>query len=67
MPLPPTYRNFLLAGNGWNWLGGLRDYPVDLLRTEQIGWFAEVEADLLDAWTDPGMPFFGEEEFERIN
>lgn len=43
------------------------DYPVDLLRTEEIGWFTEVEAGLLDAWTDSDMPFFDEEELERIN
>jgi hypothetical protein len=31
-----------------------------------VGWFAEVEAGLLDAWADSGMPFLGEEELERI-
>jgi hypothetical protein len=65
--LPPAYRNFLLASNGWNWIGGLVDYPVDLLPADEIGWFAELEAELLDAWTDPDAPIFDEEELERLN
>jgi hypothetical protein len=48
--LPQTYRNFLLTSNGWNWIGGLDGYPVDLLPADRIGWFADLEGDLLEAW-----------------
>ena len=48
--LPPMYRNFLLTSNGWNCIGEL-----DLLKAEEIGWFAEREAWLLDSWSGPGL------------
>lgn len=46
--LPSTYRNFLLASNGWRTIS----YSVDLLKVHEIGWFAELEPDLLDAWSE---------------
>jgi len=49
--LPPSYRNFLLTSNGW------RDIDPELsemFRVDEIGWFAEKESQLLDAWTDAG-------------
>ncbi|MEV0696733.1 SMI1/KNR4 family protein [Saccharopolyspora sp. NPDC050389] len=49
--LPPSYRNFLLASNGWSSMS----YAVDLLNTEQLGWFADVEPELLDAWKSADM------------
>jgi len=54
--LPPMYRNFLLTSNGWNCIGEL-----DLLKAEEIGWFAEREAWLLDSWSGPGLEFFTED------
>ncbi|PWI45083.1 SMI1/KNR4 family protein [Streptomyces sp. ICBB 8177] len=45
--LPPTYRNFLLVSNGWNSIGLL-----DLREVEEIGWFTEKAADLLDVWEE---------------
>jgi hypothetical protein len=54
--LPPTYRNFLLASNGWSSIGDL-----DLLKVEEIGWFAECSPELLEAWSSPGLEFFAEE------
>jgi hypothetical protein len=54
--LPPAYRNFLLASNGWSNIA----YSVDLLKAEEIGWFAELEPQLLAAWSEPGMEHFAE-------
>ncbi|AEW98340.1 SMI1/KNR4 family protein [Streptantibioticus cattleyicolor] len=51
--LPPAYRSFLLTSNGWNSIG-----PVDLLKADEIAWFAEREAWLVDAWSEPGEDFF---------
>ena len=53
--LPPSYRNFLLASDGGSCIGGL-----DLLAAEKIGWFAELEAWLIDAWSSPGLEFFAD-------
>ncbi|WBB62049.1 SMI1/KNR4 family protein [Streptomyces sp. WMMC500] len=47
--LPPTYRNFLLASNGFSRMS----YSLDLLKAEQIEWFSTAEPDLLDAWSAP--------------
>ncbi|MBO0879098.1 MAG: SMI1/KNR4 family protein [Mycobacterium sp.] len=58
--LPDTYRNFLLTSNGWNWIG-LAGYPVDLRPVDQIGWFAELEGPLLEAWSGEGMEHFADE------
>jgi SMI1 / KNR4 family (SUKH-1) len=53
--LPPTYRNFLLTSNGGECIGELVLLPVD-----RVGWFAEIEGWLLDAWSDPGLEHFAE-------
>ncbi len=45
--LPPSYRNFLLTSDGWNSIGLL-----DLLEVEEIGWFADKAADLLEVWEE---------------
>ncbi|WP_433870867.1 VOC family protein [Saccharopolyspora sp. CA-218241] len=47
--LPPSYRNFLLVSNGW------RDVDPEigeLLGVDEVQWFAERDADLLEAWAD---------------
>ncbi len=47
--LPPSYRNFLLASNGWSRI----DPQVrELLPVEQIGWFTDIESQLWDGWSD---------------
>ena len=48
--LPPAYRNFLLTGAGW-------DTEPDPLGVDQIGWFAELEAEILAAWSDPDLEY----------
>ncbi|MEU6218137.1 SMI1/KNR4 family protein [Streptomyces sp. NPDC047022] len=53
--LPPTYRNFLLTTNGWNNIGGL-----DLLKVDEIGWFPDLQAELLGWWSSPDMDHFAE-------
>lgn len=45
--LPPTYKNFLMASNGF----GSVDY-VDLFNVDEIGWFSEREPELTEAWDD---------------
>lgn len=49
--LPPSYRNFLLASNGWStiryWYSS-----IDLLGADKIGWFPDLESKLLDSWSD---------------
>ncbi|MTD55114.1 SMI1/KNR4 family protein [Amycolatopsis pithecellobii] len=54
--LPPAYRNFLLVSNGWS--SSLSE--LSLLDVDHIGWFSEAEADLLAAWSEPGMEHFAE-------
>jgi hypothetical protein len=44
--LPPTYRNFLLASNGFGYVD-----HVDLLNVDEIGWLPERDPDLVDAWS----------------
>ncbi|MFJ9433200.1 SMI1/KNR4 family protein [Streptomyces sp. NPDC101490] len=45
--LPPSYRNFLRVSDGWENIGS-----VDLLPVGDIGWFADLCADLVEAWSD---------------
>ncbi|GAA4864153.1 SMI1/KNR4 family protein [Saccharopolyspora cebuensis] len=50
--LPPSYRNFLLVSNGW------RDVDPEigeLLGADEVQWFAERDADLLEAWADADL------------
>jgi hypothetical protein len=44
--LPPTYRNFLLASNGFGYVD-----DVDLLNVDEIGWLSERDPDLVEAWS----------------
>ena len=44
--LPPTYRNFLMASNGFGYVD-----HVDLLNVDEIGWLPECDPDLVEAWS----------------
>jgi hypothetical protein len=46
--LPPLYRNFLKVSDGWEFMG-----PIDLFPLERIGWFTDLEDELIDAWAGP--------------
>jgi SMI1-KNR4 cell-wall len=47
--LPPSYRNFLLASNGWRKIDFLLD---ELLRVDDIGWLPEMNpGHLWDIWS----------------
>lgn len=50
--LPPSYRNFLLASNGWR---NIDAELGELLKVEEIGWFEEREPELLTYWSDAGL------------
>ncbi|MGW3832864.1 SMI1/KNR4 family protein [Streptomyces microflavus] len=50
---PPSYRNFLRVSDGWEDIGF-----VDLLQVGEIGWFAELGADLIASWSD--LDHFGD-------
>ncbi|WP_258348132.1 SMI1/KNR4 family protein [Saccharopolyspora gregorii] len=50
--LPPSYRNFLLASNGWR---DIDPELSELFRIDEIGWFAEKDPELLTAWTEAGL------------
>jgi hypothetical protein len=52
--LPPSYRNFLLASNGWSSMA----FSLDLLTVDQVRWFFEAEPELLAWWSEPGMEDF---------
>jgi hypothetical protein len=54
--LPPTYRNFLLTSDGWS-----GDGDLDLLKVNEIDWFAEREPELIEAWSPPVVEYFTEE------
>jgi hypothetical protein len=50
VPLPPSYRNFLLVSDGWN------DIPTNagtLRRVDAIGWYPEVDPGMFTAWFGP--------------
>jgi hypothetical protein len=49
--LPPSYRNFLLASNGWRAIDCLL---YELVKVEEIGWFRDVEAELWLDWSQFG-------------
>ncbi|MEW2165652.1 SMI1/KNR4 family protein [Streptomyces sp. NPDC007084] len=51
--LPPSYRNFLSASDGWEYIG-----DVDLLRAAEIGWFADHDEGVLEKWSD--VDFFAD-------
>ncbi|WP_216901321.1 SMI1/KNR4 family protein [Nocardia alni] len=44
--LPPTYRNFLMASNGFGYVD-----QVDLLNVDEIGWLPERDPDLVEIWS----------------
>jgi hypothetical protein len=46
--LPPSYRNFLLASNGWHDIDVLMS---ELLKVDEVGWLPEVHPELWDAWS----------------
>lgn len=47
--LPPGYRNFLLASNGWR---DIDPELSELLKVDELGWFPEKEPELLRAWAE---------------
>jgi hypothetical protein len=51
--LPPSYRNFLLTSNGWSTIRYWHS-SVDLLGADKIGWFPDLEPEILNAWSDLG-------------
>ncbi|WP_428934844.1 SMI1/KNR4 family protein [Streptomyces sp. ACT015] len=52
--LPRSYRTFLQVSDGWEDIG-----PVDLYPVGDVGWFADLCADLVEAWSD--LDFFAEQ------
>lgn len=46
--LPPSYRNFLLASDGWSHIARSL---YDLLKVKEIGWFRDVDPGMWDAWS----------------
>ncbi|QIZ38203.1 SMI1/KNR4 family protein [Saccharopolyspora sp. ASAGF58] len=57
--LPPTYRNFLMASDGFGYVD-----HVDLLNVDEIGWLPERDPDLVEAWSF-GIDDVNREMFER--
>ncbi|MDI5963404.1 SMI1/KNR4 family protein [Streptantibioticus silvisoli] len=55
--LPPSYRNFLLVSDGW---GVIADSLAELLAVGRIGWFRDLEPELLASWSMPDMDHFAE-------
>lgn len=55
--LPASYRNFLRVSDGWSSMS----YSLDLLGVGEIGWFADLDPDILAAWSGPGLEDFAED------
>jgi hypothetical protein len=54
VPLPPSYRNFLLVSDGW------AEMPTNagtLRRVDAIGWYPETDPEMWTAWFGPDMDF----------
>jgi len=60
--LPPSYRNFLKASNGWRFPS---TFIFDLLPVEKIAWFKEQNQDWIDAYVGPSidLPPVSDEEY----
>jgi hypothetical protein len=55
--LPPSYRNFLLTSDGWSAIA----YSLyDLLKAGEVGWFRDLEPELLASWSAPDMDYFAD-------
>ncbi|GAA1027256.1 MULTISPECIES: SMI1/KNR4 family protein [Amycolatopsis] len=54
--LPPAYRSFLLTSNGWR----ATPCSAGLRAAAGIGWFSDLEPELLAAWADLGLEFFAD-------
>jgi hypothetical protein len=49
IPLPPSYRSFLLVTNGWRlWSDLDRIYSID-----EVRWYVQDHQDIIDSWNDP--------------
>lgn len=59
--LPPSYRSFLRASNRWY---QLTPYIYSLWPTEQIGWFATNNQEIIDIWMENRYPVSDEEYFK---
>lgn len=55
--LPPSYRNFLLASNGWRGIGPMM---YELVSVDEIGWLHETAPDVIDVVVG------GREDAERL-
>lgn len=51
--LPPSYRAFLAVSNGWT---EIDEFVTQLYPVSGVGWFRDVEADLVGSWADAGLP-----------
>ncbi len=52
MPLPPSYRSFLAASNGFVQAGMI---VPGLLPAASVGWLRDAEPDLVEAYDDPAI------------
>ena len=50
--LPPSYRNFLLVSDGWR---DIDPELCELLKIDEIGWFSDIDPDLLSSWSEAGV------------
>lgn len=49
IPLPPSYRSFLLVTNGWR----LWSHLDWIFSIDEVRWYAQDHQDNIDAWNDP--------------
>jgi hypothetical protein len=54
VPLPPSYRNFLLVSDGW---ADMATIAGTLRKVDAIGWYPEVDPEMWTAWFGPDMDF----------
>lgn len=55
--LPPSYREFLLLSNGWNYPS---NFIYDLLPVAKVGWFRDLhKEDWLDPWFEAAAEYGG--------
>lgn len=63
VPLPKSYREFLLIANGWAYSGNDMDFPGPLRSSDEVCWFRDEDMEWIEAWTSADGPTVPDDEY----